>query len=135
MIMGAVVAVLLYWVFFGTVTLTDSKTTVGEEKAGDVNSSNLPFKQHWYGALMYASRAIETPISAYYFENCYLPTIYNNFYIDKELGVLDDSKITIYDNMKSVNNDLSGIDTDSFTEDAPSESSYDDRYIYNTGFK
>lgn len=59
-LMGSIVAVMLYGMFFG----------VGE----------------WNGALFYASKVVESSISRYYYEYCYLPNMHMNDSIDESLG-------------------------------------------------
>lgn len=81
MIMGAIVAIFLYWLFFGTVGLT------GQEMAGQTDATGkYQMTNHFDGILMNSARIIETPISAYYYYYCYLPVLYNNVYVDKELS-------------------------------------------------
>lgn len=60
MVIGVTVALLLYHIFFG----------LGA----------------WEGLIWFASRAIETPISNYYYSYCYVPDIYSSAYVDKALG-------------------------------------------------
>ena len=111
MLMGAVVAFLLYVLFFGTVSLD------GTELAGTSTDQERTWfdgytDTHNEGALMYASRAIETPISAYYYYYCYLPTLYSNYSMDVELSkdsggnstILDASNLALID---KTNSDLS----------------------------
>lgn len=136
MIMGAVVAVLLYWIFFGTVTIGTSDANgnvVGEETAG-ADASGFYFKSHWDGVLMYSARAIETPISAYYYYYCYLPTVYNNLNLDAELSADTDGAQTITkpDNMVVINttpSDLEDVNTDIYNVDNGT------RFCYNTQFQ
>lgn len=136
MLMGAIIAALLYWIFFGTVTLssTDASGTyhAGEETAGE-DASGFYFKSHWDGALMYASRAIETPISAYYYYYCYLPTAYNNLYMDAELCSDDNGQVSFLDagnflDLTKLGSDLSTDTTDVYDMKQSS------RYRYSTGF-
>ena len=64
MLMGTIVALLLYRAFFG-------------QHSGGIE---------WKGALMFAAEAIEQPISRYYFEYCFLPNIHSTDAIDRQLG-------------------------------------------------
>lgn len=121
-LMGAIIAALLYWIFFGTVALSGDDT-VGQDASG------FYFKSHWDGALMYASRAIETPISAYYYYYCYLPTAYNNLYMDAELsGTTPDA--SNFSDLTKLGSDLSIDTTDVYTVDESTST----RYRYTTGF-
>lgn len=68
--MGVVVAMLLYFAFFGFHLSGDSYYSGNE----------------WEGALWYAGRAIETPLSRFYYEYCYLPTVNRDNAVDSALG-------------------------------------------------
>lgn len=133
MLMGAVVAFLLYVLFFGTVSLD------GTELAGTSTDQERTWfdgytDTHNDGVLMYASRAIETPISAYYYYYCYLPTLYSNYSMDVELSKDSGGNSAISDaiNQDKINqtdSDLSDVSTEpySLTNGA--------RYRYSTPFK
>lgn len=58
--MGSTVALMLYFAFFGI--------------------------KDWRGVLFYASEVVESSISRYYYEYCYLPNIHMNDSIDESLG-------------------------------------------------
>ena len=133
MLMGAVVAFLLYVLFFGTVSLD------GTELAGTSTDQERTWfdgytDTHNDGALMYASRAIETPISAYYYYYCYLPTLYNNYSMDVELSKDSGGNSTILDaiNQDKINqtdSDLSDVTTEPYSLKSGA------RYRYSTPFK
>lgn len=133
MLMGAVVAFLLYVLFFGTVSLDGTElsgTSTGHESTWFAGYTNT----HNDGVLMYASRAIETPISAYYYYYCYLPTIYNNLSMDVELSKNSDGNSTIIDanNQALINqtdSDLSDVSTEPYSLESGS------RFRYSTHFK
>lgn len=78
-IMGVTVAMLLYFALFGTVDL-DGNSLVGN-KTGNIEQTS-----YWRGALWYAAEAMENPISRYYYEYCYLPSIHKDDYVDEALG-------------------------------------------------
>lgn len=78
-IMGVTVAMILYLVFFGTTSL-DGRSLVGTK------TGNIEQRSEWQGVLWYMARVIETPISRYYYEYCYLPNIHQNDYVDEALG-------------------------------------------------
>ena len=79
-LMGAVAAVILYFVLFG------------QMKSGSTGIIRAdPSGERWEGALFYAARAIESPISRYYYEYCYKPGILEYYYLDKDLGYDIDS--------------------------------------------
>ena len=128
MLMGAIIAALFYWIFFGTVSLNGDET-VGKDASG------FYFKSHWDGILTYASRAIETPISQYYYLYCYLPTAYNNLYVDVELSK-DSSgtaKILGYNNfldLSSLPSNLENESTELYNDTLKSS----DKCKYSTGF-
>lgn len=131
-LMGAVIAALLYWIFFGTVTLSSTDASgihhAGEETVGQ-DASGFYFKSHWDGVLMYASRAIETPISAYYYYYCYLPTAYNNLYMDAELSGATPNAGD-FSALTKLGSDLSVDTTYVYTVDESTST----RYRYTTGF-
>lgn len=60
MLMGAVVAVTLYFIFFGQGT--------------------------WEGLLWFATRQFEVPCALHYYEYCYLPNIRQSDGVDEALG-------------------------------------------------
>ena len=135
MLMGAVVAFLLYVLFFGTVSLD------GTELAGTSTDQERTWfdgytDTHNDGVLMYASRAIETPISAYYYYYCYLPTLYSNYSMDVELSkdsggnstILDASNQGVIDQTDS---DLSNVSTEPYRLDIKGNV---ERYRYTTHF-
>ena len=68
--MGAVLAYILFVVFFG-----NRVRLFGGNVAGD-----------WDGVLHYAALAMEEPIAKYYYDNCYLPTAHQNDGVDIALG-------------------------------------------------
>lgn len=78
-IIAVTVAMILYMVFFGTVNF-NGDSLVGT-KTGNIEQTN-----EWQGVLWFMARAVETPISRYYFEYCYLPNIHQNDYVDEALG-------------------------------------------------
>ena len=135
MIMGAVVAFLLYVLFFGTVSLD------GTELAGTSTDQERTWfdgytDTHNEGALMYASRAIETPISAYYYYYCYLPTLYSHYSMDVELSKDKSGQSTILDaiNQDKINqtdSDLSNVSTEPYRLDIKGKV---ERYRYTTHF-
>ena len=135
MLMGAVVAFLLYVLFFGTVSLD------GTELAGTSTDQERTWfdgytDTHNDGALMYASRAIETPISAYYYYYCYLPTLYSNYSMDVELSKDSGGQSTILDaiNQDKINqtdSDLSKVSTEPYHLDDKTKVA---RYRYSTYF-
>lgn len=63
-LMGALVALFLFWLFFG-VKQTDT---------------------WWKGALWIATESVEVGISKYYYEYCYLPTIHSSDGVDKSIN-------------------------------------------------
>lgn len=83
-IMGVTVAMILYMVFFGT-TSFDGTSLVGT-KTGNITQTSS-----WQGVLWYAAESIETPISRYYYEYCYLPNIHQSDYVDEALGGIKNS--------------------------------------------
>lgn len=133
MLMGAVVAFLLYVLFFGTVSLDGTElagTSTDQERTWFAGYTDT----HNDGVLMYASRAIETPISAYYYYYCYLPTLYNNYSMDVELSkdsggnstILDASNQGVIDQTDS---DLSNVLTEPYSLKSGT------RWRYSTPFK
>lgn len=80
---------LLYYALFGSTNLS----------GGAIAGTN-----EWEGALFYASRQIEHPISKYYYSYCYLPNIHMEDDIDASLGA---SIICNYDNIMSTESNLS----------------------------
>ena len=119
MLMGAVVAFLLYVLFFGTVSLDGTElaeTSTDQERTWFDGYTDT----HNEGALMYASRAIETPISAYYYYYCYLPTLYSNYSMDVELskdsgGISAISDAISQDKINQTDSDLSNVSTEPYS--------------------
>ena len=73
-IFGTAAAMVLYFVLFG------------------VPAGNIAGVFHWTqyrGAIYYAARFIETPISRYYYEYSYIPNFHANDYVDEALGGTD----------------------------------------------
>ena len=133
MLMGAVVAFLLYVLFFGTVSLDGTElaeTSTDQERTWFDGYTDT----HNEGALMYASRAIETPISAYYYYYCYLPTLYSNYSMDVELskdsgGISAISDAISQDKINQTDSDLSNVSTEPYSLKSGA------RYRYSTPFK
>lgn len=78
-IMGVTVAMILYLVLFGTYDL-NGNSLVGTK------TGNITQVSEWKGVLWYAAEAMETPISRYYYEYCYLPNLHKDDYVDEALG-------------------------------------------------
>lgn len=101
MILGVTVALILYFVFFGV---------------------NLAPYGTWEGLIYHSARAIETPISRYYYEYCYLPSIHSNDAVDSALG-----GTSTVSNIQQTPSDLNyGVDIYSFSS-APDH--------YSTGWR
>lgn len=80
----------------------------------------------WEGALFFASRKVEYPISKYYYSYCYLPNVHMEDSIDLSLGgSLDNS----YTSMMGTESDLS---TDTSDNSHFSSSSF---HHYSTGWQ
>lgn len=127
-IMGVTVAMFLYLALFGTNDL-NGNSLVGT-KTGNVEQNTA-----WQGAIWYMARAIENPISRYYFQYCYLPNVHQNDYVDEALG---GSKYASYynGNLQHTETDLSNdgtlgnpIDFYTFTSNS------NGIYHYSTGWK
>lgn len=71
-LMAVIIAVILYFIFFGTTTRVDSTT--------------YEIQDNWKGALFYAAENVETSISRYYYMYCFLPTVQLNDRTDELLG-------------------------------------------------
>ena len=86
-LLGTTVALVLYYVFFGQVRTGG----VGLFRSSTSNES-------WKGLMFYAAEAIETPISMYYYNYCYLPTALEYSYLDRDLGyvITEDTKNLTY---------------------------------------
>lgn len=84
MLMGSTVALILYFVFFGV---------------------NMAPYGTWEGVLWWSARAVETPISRYYYEYCYLPNVYSSYYVDE---ALDGARIV--SDIQDTPADLSSVD-------------------------
>lgn len=61
------------------------------------------------GSLMYVARAVETPISNYYYNYCYIPTVHMEDGVDKALGGTLKASMSNYarteSNLKSADSD------------------------------
>ena len=70
-----------------------------------IGTANL----HWKGALWYAAEQLETPISKYYYEYCFLPNIHSNDYVDEALeGIKDTTTYYKNGNLQLTETNLSG---------------------------
>lgn len=94
---------LLYYALFG------SRNLSGGAIAGEAE---------WEGALFYASRQIEHPISKYYYSYCYLPNIHMEDDIDESLGA---SLVHDCDNINKTESDLQ---SDDYSDNSLFSSSY-----------
>ena len=119
-IMGSTVALFLYWIIFGQ--------SLGNYSPFFVSDPNT---EKWEGVLFYAAEAVETPISRYYYDYCYTPSIMEYSYMDSYLGLKVDST-----SLK--NTDLSGY-TDSNNvavySDGASGTNSSSVAKYSTGWK
>lgn len=80
-IIGVTVAMILYLVLFGTTSLNGSKNDLVGTKTGNIEQT-----QAWQGVIWYMAEAIETPLSRYYYQYCYLPNLHQGGGVDKALG-------------------------------------------------
>lgn len=94
---GVVVAMLLYMALFGTYDL-DGNSIVGT-KTGNITQTS-----EWKGALWYAAETIEHPISKYYFDYCYLPTLHETDYVDLALTSITDNTTDLSSDLFTVGN-------------------------------
>ena len=79
----ATIAFVLYYIFFG------NYNRQGVEVDGRVNDyvvSSNDASVRWKGVLFVAADNIQTSIAKYYYDYCYLPTVYDTEYIDAALG-------------------------------------------------
>ena len=120
-IMGVTVAMLLYLALFGTYDL-NGNSLVGTK------TGNITQLSEWKGALWFAAEAMENPISRYYYEYCYLPSLHKNDYVDEALG---GSKT--YSTMQRTTTDLSSTPTDDTYNFTTGGSSV--LQTYSTGWK
>lgn len=122
-IIGVTVAMILYLVLFGTYDL-DGNSLVGTK------TGNIEQTKEWQGVIWYMARSIETPISRYYFEYCYIPSVHQNDYVDEVLG--GTKYVSYYDgNLQHTKTDLSNNSKDfyNFT------SGTNGIYHYTTGWR
>lgn len=79
--MGAVVATLLYLIFFGTTDLAGNSSM-------QVNNGShvMKFTSEWKGVLFYMAEAVQTPTAKYYYDYCFNPSIHSTDYLDLSLG-------------------------------------------------
>lgn len=126
-IMGVTVAMFLYLALFGTYDL-DGNSLVGT-KTGNVTQA-----QEWKGAIWYMARSIESPISRYYYQYCYLPNVHQNDYVDEDLGGIATSMFS--GDIQKTTSDLSSNGTLSSPHDFYTFSSGTNGvYYYTTGWK
>lgn len=92
----AVLMAILYFILFGG-------------KAIDFKGTTYSAGSDWEGALFYASRQIEHPISKYYYSYCYLPNIHMEDSIDEALGGVLNAN---YENIMSTESDLASDSSD-----------------------
>lgn len=92
----AVLMAILYFILFGG-------------KAIDFQGKTYSAGSDWEGALFYASRQIEHPISKYYYSYCYLPSVHMEDSVDISLGGGHKADIT---NINKTESDLSSDNSD-----------------------
>lgn len=105
-LMWVTIAWLLYLVFFGTYSLQGRDMT----SDGAAYTGNIDQTVAWEGVLWHAAKAIENPISKYYYEFCYLPNIHASDYVDEALGGMP-----AYGDLFSTETDLSLVNSDMYT--------------------
>jgi hypothetical protein len=105
-LMFAIIAALAYVLFFGMWNMNG-------DKVQGVDG-------YWKGALFYASDAVQTGISKYYYNYCYLPSYNVDAYVDDALGLVDSNR---YDTDK--------VETDLTKNDNESASSGSTSYLQN----
>jgi hypothetical protein len=111
LIMGVVVAMILYLVLFGTQGLNGN--SLQNTYTGSIKETHS-----WQGAIWFMARSVENPISRYYYEYCYLPSMHSNDYVDKALGGTTSSYFGS-DTYQSTESNLTGnVDTHNFSTDA-----------------
>jgi hypothetical protein len=91
----SILALTLYVLFFGTTNLNGNTIT-------GVTGT-------WKGALFYASDAVETGISKYYYYYCFLPSYLGEYETDKVLKVVENDS-NIISSYTVSSNDLSSND-------------------------
>lgn len=115
MLMGAVVATVLYFILFGTTNLN------GDTVLKTSNASHaLTFVSEWKGALWYMANAVEQPVSRYYYYYCFAPSIHSTDYLDVSLGCKVFGEDTdYYENMystdASLNTEFLSLPTSSYS--------------------
>ena len=99
MLMGTVVAVVLYYIFFGSVNLAG-------DDLKDMSTGQQQLQgTEWMGLIHYMSASVELSMSRYYYEYCYLPAIHKNDALDVDLINGDSSGLVLdtSDSIKRVN--------------------------------
>ena len=86
-LMGAVVAFILYILLFGTTDLNGNQMT--EDK---LTITGVGQVSQFKGALWYAAEAMEEPIAKYYYSYCFLPAMHKDDYVDEALGITVSNK-------------------------------------------
>lgn len=128
LIMSVTVAMILYMVFFGTVGF-NGNSLVGE-KIGNIEQTSS-----WNGVIWYMARAIETPISRYYYEYCYLPNIHQNDYVDEALGGIKNSDYYYNGDIQETETDLSQSASNPYADLYDFHPSHNGIVHYSTGWK
>lgn len=80
-LMGVIVALILYYIFFGATNWNGTSI----DHIGDGTQANYSVDTQWMGLVSYMSASVELSMSRYYYEYCYVPSVHSNDAFDLDL--------------------------------------------------
>ena len=86
-LMGVIVALILYYIFFGATNWTGNKIN----EIGSGTQATYRTDGQWMGLISYMSASVELSLSRYYYDYCYIPSVHSNDAIDIDLVRGDDT--------------------------------------------
>lgn len=106
------IAWLAYLVLFGTYSLGGRDLATGDT----AYTGNMTQNVAWKGVLWNAALAVETPISKYYYEFCFLPNMHAGDYVDEALGLNKNPSVFNSNNLFETETDLSGAESGTYSD-------------------
>lgn len=117
------IAWIMYLVLFGTYSLNGEEIAVGDT----AYTGNTTQSTAWKGVLWSMALSVESPLSGYYYDFCFIPNVHANDYVDAALGASPSGSFP-GGNLHQTATDLSRVDSDMYT---PSSSS---AYKWSSGW-
>ncbi len=90
MLLGTVVAIILYLIFFGWGTgTTDGLFRTDGNMSSNINGGTYVASDTWRGLIYYAGEAVETSISSYYYTYGFMPVAHRTDDVDNLIGMVN----------------------------------------------